>query len=288
VVLNFAQEGMKQPHIFQALNYFYAIGQEFDVVMVMNGFNELYYARRSRQSDWSFVAPTIDQTLPLFHILNESATNVFNADGFYDLLSLKEDKNYYQYKRDSTKSAFLYFIYSAFLLRAESAFVKAYDQFTPKKPKLQSHEVFIDGGPRIPDEDEDSEFGYAVRTWERTALASRSLVEGLLGGVFIQALVPSLYAQPGKFTEKEVKSWPKESPGGAVRDGYPELSAAVKRIQKQNVKFVDFSKIYNGIKENPFCDIYSHLTYKGNMSLAEEFAVQIVYYLKQRDIRNAK
>ncbi len=59
IILNFAAGGMKQPQTLLALNFFLAEGQEFDAVVVLDGFNDAALSYANVEEGYQAGAPSI-------------------------------------------------------------------------------------------------------------------------------------------------------------------------------------------------------------------------------------
>jgi hypothetical protein len=72
VILSFATGGYKQPQQLLILNYFLALGQELDMVVNIDGFNEVALSNLNNKNKVDLAMPSIQHILPLTSLANNS------------------------------------------------------------------------------------------------------------------------------------------------------------------------------------------------------------------------
>lgn len=71
-VLNLGQGGWKQPQQLLALNYFLSLGQRFDVIVNLDGFNEIALGYHNHLSGIDYSLPSAHVLLPLVRLADVS------------------------------------------------------------------------------------------------------------------------------------------------------------------------------------------------------------------------
>ncbi|NEP91448.1 MAG: hypothetical protein F6K18_34220, partial [Okeania sp. SIO2C2] len=71
IILSFASGGYKQPQQLLMLNYFISIGQEFDLVINIDGFNEVALSHQNNQERIDLSLPSIQHILPLTQLASD-------------------------------------------------------------------------------------------------------------------------------------------------------------------------------------------------------------------------
>ena len=72
VLLSFAQGGYKQPQQLLVLSYYLMIGQELDMVINLDGFNEVALSSRNNANRLDISMPSTDHILPLVNLIDQS------------------------------------------------------------------------------------------------------------------------------------------------------------------------------------------------------------------------
>jgi uncharacterized ubiquitin-like protein YukD len=72
IILSFATGGYKQPQQLLILNYFLALGQELDLVVNIDGFNEVALSNLNNKNKIDLAMPSIQHIMPLTNLANNS------------------------------------------------------------------------------------------------------------------------------------------------------------------------------------------------------------------------
>jgi hypothetical protein len=89
IVLNFALAGYKQPQQALVLSYFLSIGQDLDLIINLDGFNEVYHAALNNKHSVDVSMPASSFALPLVDIENDD----LSPEGANVALSILQEKN---------------------------------------------------------------------------------------------------------------------------------------------------------------------------------------------------
>ncbi len=101
IVMDFASGGYKQPQQLLILNYFLAIGQTFDVVINIDGFNEVALSNLNNQGQIDISMPSIQHIQPLTGLANNTLSldlmSLVVSIKVNLLISINHEKNNYLY-----------------------------------------------------------------------------------------------------------------------------------------------------------------------------------------------
>lgn len=287
VVLNYSQGGFKQPQQVQALSYFLTVGQKFDLVVNIDGFNEMALSRVNHKNNIDTSMPSAQHLVPLLALMDSADTNM---DMLYKLLGLRQSElNLMRIERwkSSTRSAGLHMILSAIYTRAskqhpvEQKAINAISR-SLKRPDL----VYLLSLPNtFVMSDSISE---AMDLWLGAAVTMQEICNAR-GIPYLEVIQPNQY-----FTKKEFSAHEQErainedSPyREAVESGYQRLPELVRRMRQENVNVISAVNIFDKIKEQTYADSCCHYNQTGNEILANKVAKSIITLVEGRHITDA-
>lgn len=261
--------GYKQPQQLMALNWLLATGVELDLVLNLDGFNEvaLYPAENpgERRVDPSFPRqwPHLVQDLPA------------------DQLPLGQIA-YCRAERERWARRF-----GRRPLRF-SPLVKLTAALVDRHFRTRLHEAqlamlaapdgtlaFAATGPAPDLADDDAMFHDLAGLWERSSLQMDRTCRGL-GIPYVHLLQPNQYAPDGKpsMTDAErARVWDGKHPfRPGAEAGYPRLREAGKRLAARGVAFHDLTELFSATAEETDEDSCCHLNGRGNELLGAAMA----------------
>ena len=261
--------GYKQPQQLVALNYFLSIGAHFDLVINLDGFNEVALPPYSNVPKGVF---------PFYP--NHWYTRVSTAPD-PELRRLVGEREYLQARRAESARAFqespLRYSASwnlvwrwldqrrrAALARNEAAVV-AYE---PAERSAQTH-----GPPRTYPSDE-AMYADLVEGWRRSSELMDDVCRAQ-GIEYFHFLQPNQYVPDSKSLTAEeqriayVRGSRYEAP---VRSGYPGLVAAGRELEAAGVRFTDLTMLFESVTASTYEDSCCHLNALGNELLAQAVA----------------
>jgi hypothetical protein len=272
-VLGFGRTGGKQPQQLMTIAWLFTLGIVPDVVLDLDGHNELAVASENAERGTNPLYPSIAHWGALALVGGLDRQVIRTAGRELDL-------------RDAIKSA----AGSALrlgLYRSElcSALVRRRIEAL-KAEQLELHESFFralkdsetSGVLRGPPFDPDPEhvIAQSVSAWERDSEMIDELCKAR-GVLYVHALQPALLDPEGKVpTAREAASAQVIGPWKhSVQVGYPLLRAAGNRLTAAGVHFIDTSKVFVGTDGDVFVDS-CHFNQRGNEMLAERLAQEIL------------
>lgn len=284
-VVCLAVSGYKQPQQLLALSFLVYLGAEYDIVINLDGFNEVvlplsdnlpnrvfpYYPRI-----WNFYA----QKGLTPAVMSQMAT----------VMRLEQDREALSatFSRLPLRLSNLgLVVWEQLDRRAERRIQEAYLRLVDTARTGGGEAAF---GP-VPDYENDWHryFGDNAGRWEQASLQMHHLGESS-GFRYHHFLQPNQYVEGSKtFSEEEKRIADIDAYAGrsfpfhpsmrnykwAARNGYPHLIAAGKNLQARGVRFTDLTRMFVDVRETIYDDACCHLNQRGYDMLATEIAREI-------------
>jgi hypothetical protein len=271
-IVSVAMGGYKQPQQLIALNYLLALGAEFDVVLNLDGFNEM--ALYPAENKYKCIAPIFPRNW-FSKMLSLKDKEILNLIGCYYYKTEQKAK----LKQDFEK-AFLSFLPSYRLLHAmrtealESEIASLAHRIRNYVP-VDSR--FAVSGPYSPFDDESSMYKQLTELWYRSSLQMHRLCQSN-DILYLHCIQPNQYVPGTKVLnddERQNAFDPEHPYKPGVERGYPLLLSSGKTLISEGVTFFDLTTIFNEERRTVYCDTCCHLTKLGNDLLAVKLAEAI-------------
>lgn len=274
-VLSFAQGGFKQPQQLLAYDYFRALGQEFDLVVNLDGFNEVALAGRNLGAGVAVEMPSFDHMGGLAAVAGPTG-----AMGSVERM-LRVRVHWRKFARTFNRawsgdgwelklaSGFMvdFLIYKYHLRRYQAELGESSTSAT----KRVGESWIALGAPRGR---EAEELERAVALWARgSELIDRAQKNA--GGAYLHVVQPNQYHATAKvFSDRERSvALSRKSPfAELVRRGYPRLAAGVEPLRRRGVAVVSLLELFDGVSKPVYADDCCHLNGDGQRLLAEAIA----------------
>lgn len=272
-VFSLALDGYKQPQHLFALEYLLLAGADFDVVVNLDGFNEI--ALPFSENVVAGVHPIYPRSWQLF---SRSMTSPEIAEKVVEFHRRKSDYEWWRRHFDfavARHSNLLLLTWSALanwkmrLIRAADTELREILRDAPEQPR--------DVGPPASYPSREALFRDLVRVWrESSSLMSRLCAAR--GIAYFHFLQPNQYVNEAK----PLSEWERThaTTPGPFRDaaelGYPLLIENGAYLKAAGVPFWDLTRLFSGIEETLYSDNCCHLNDEGNRILAERMASFIV------------
>ena len=272
-IVTAAMAGYKQPQQLLALNYLLSLGQHFDMILNIDGFNEVAGPTTANMpknvspyfpSGWYHLADRLPDTAMLERIGSVAV--------------LKEERRSYAKAmlsspvlRWSATAQFLWKGFDSLMAKREADAEIALTKATA------TDDASLDKGLPYAYVNDDRLVKDLVDNWERSSNLMRQLASAR-GIPYLHFLQPNQYVAGSKnFTgqEKTVALNPYSPYKPWVERGYPLLAEAGKRLRKEGVDFHDLSAIFKRIPETVYKDDCCHVNAQGNDLMAEAVATAI-------------
>ncbi|MCP4661428.1 MAG: hypothetical protein GY856_38990 [bacterium] len=275
-VRSFAMGGYKQPQQLIALNYVLALGGHFDMVLNLDGFNDIV------------LAPKGHPGLSPFYPIGWPSRVADLPD--VEAQRLVGEIAYLEYRRmqkiDWCSGAPLSLSPSCYLAwrlsnRRAAARIRHLREALLSRPAKDRG--FLTHGPEGDDATEEQLLRDLAGFWGRSSFQMHSICEGL-GIHYFHFLQPNQYVPSSKNLtrrEKLVAFDPRHPWGPIVPKGYPHLVETGERLVAAGVSFHDMRLVFANVETTVYSDPCCHLNQEGAGRLAAAMARIIIRELEE-------
>ncbi len=273
VVVNAAVPGFKQPQQLLTLSYLLALGAHFDLVLAIDGFNE--------------VALPAAENMPL-GVFPAYPRSWLSLVGEYDE-ELRQALGELAYLRRVRSERADWLLQSP--LRWSFSARLVWDSLDRRLGRrIEKHQEVVtarakDGyrspatqGPPYEAESAERLFQDLTSIWSRSSLAMAALCRGR-DIAYHHVLQPNQYLPGSKplGPEELERAWREDHPyRQPVIDGYPHLIAAGAELRSRGVSFQDLTQVFAGTREPIYLDECCHFNRAGNALLGRAIGAEIV------------
>jgi hypothetical protein len=277
VPLCFAHEGYKQPQQLLILSYFLSIGQELDLAVNIDGFNEVALSplNDARGSDISM--PSVMHMDPLVAVLDQSSLTADKVEALARIQGYRRRLNAAAARANRAWSAALYFVHSRLHAALERQYRDEVQRFDalPSRPDTSmvrvTPKVRPRGGAELPED--------IARGWMRASLLMQQMLSSR-GARYVHVLQPNQYFTTRPFAPGEAEVAVLD--GSPFKPGAEQGYAALERVAasgafaKAGVTFVDGIHAFDSERAPVYIDNCCHYTRRGYEILADAIAAAAV------------
>jgi hypothetical protein len=283
VVVRTALGGYKQPQQLMALNYLLSLGAHFDVVVNIDGFNEIA------------LAPNTHVPRGVFPFYPRDWPELLGQTGDLEAVRLVGRMLYLEELRAHRARQF-----AAPILR-HSVFAttmwRVLDQRLAADVARTWAAVAAHGSSDDVGRRNDASLGPArryatsremyedlVRMWRQSSLQMHQLATAN-GSLYVHFLQPNQYVVGAKrmtATERAIALLPGTSYELSVREGYPLLIEAGQQLRAHGVAFTDLTQVFRDVTEPLYIDNCCHFDRRGNRLVAHAIAAAIADVMARR------
>jgi hypothetical protein len=273
VPLCFAHEGYKQPQQLLILSYFLSIGQELDLAVNIDGFNEVALSplNDARGSDISM--PSVMHMDPLVTLLDQSSLSTGKVESLSRIQGYRQRMNAAADRANRATSAALHFFYS----RLHSVLARQYQDEVRRLDALPSGAgtSMIRVTPKVRSRSETELPDDIARGWMRASLLMQQMLASR-GARYVHVLQPNQYftTRPFAAGEADVARLDASPFKPGAERGYPALERAAGggELTKAGVRFVDGVHLFDAERAPVYIDNCCHYTRRGYELLADAIA----------------
>jgi hypothetical protein len=256
-ILNFAMAGFRQPQQLQTLAYYLSLGQEFDVVINLDGFNEVVTSSRN----W---ASHVEPTYPADTVWGEMGRHLERSNlpltGSHHLLAAYHERA----ETESRRRAEWCRIASCFTITKMAEY---YHQFrhsalgSATRSDVEKVSLFPVIHRYTFDPDIDI-YQYIADRWADSSLAMAKLMDGR-EAIFLHVLQPNQwYRKSGEYKPIDrghIYKWVIDP----VNRGYAAMIERLPRLKAAGVNVLDATLIFKDINNGIYDDDCCHYTKNG-------------------------
>lgn len=265
IVLPFAVGGYKQPQQLLVLSYFLSIGQDIDLAINIDGFNEVSLAYMNYQHGLESSMPSDFILLPMVNL----ATGNLSKDELELTLEILREKENLANSVSSLASSRtatgyeLSWLRSRYLIRSYRENLVKLDQLRiAKGPSGQSF-MQLPAGPTI---SADEALKQMAERWSASSLLMKQLLDQR-NIPYFQFIQPNQYAESRRvFSEKEKAIAFSETsafkPG--AEKGYPLLLIEFGKLRQAGLNAFNAVHVFDDVSEPVYSDNCCHYNEEGN------------------------
>ncbi|MEG4445911.1 hypothetical protein QUB47_29295 [Microcoleus sp. AT9_B5] len=290
VILSFATGGYKQPQQLLILNYFLALGQELDLVVNIDGFNEVALSNLNNKNQIDLAMPSIQHILPLTSLANNSlSTKAMKAT-----IRIQENKARISQGLERLQNCSfaacnaLTSVYVQNLVNNYKTDVIKFEKERTKQKKDDSGSViYINTNKSVlPD---SVAFQEMALNWAKSSIFMHKVLSAS-NVPYFHVLQPNQYYQTKRVfgeAEKQI-AFNKDTPySKSVQIGYPALFKKFPNLEKNNINLVNAVNVFDKTKEAVYVDSCCHYNQAGEVVFSNYVGRSILESLR-KDERNKK
>jgi hypothetical protein len=263
----------------QILTYFLSIGQELDMALNIDGFNEVVFCSNNNRLNVDIAMPSAQHFLPMKDLMDSSTVTGEKLESMWKIHTLKKDLDRVNEKLIHTPLASLYLIYASYgkylYKKYRSRLVQFDTLIKPAKPGTGDSIVNIKYTPAVGDE--PVLLAGVATLWYRTSFIMSRVMTGR-GARYYHFLQPNQYYSEKTFSkeERETALDQQLAYNILVKKGYPVLQKAVEALQANHVNAFSAVGIFDSVKETVYIDKCCHFNRLGNELFADFIAHSII------------
>ncbi|MEG3989146.1 hypothetical protein QUA13_18660 [Microcoleus sp. S28C3] len=291
VILSFATGGYKQPQQLLILNYFLALGQELDMVVNIDGFNEVALSNLNNKNQVDLAMPSIQHILPLTNLANNSlSTKAMKAT-----IAIKENKARINQGLESLQHCSLAAcdaltsVYVQNLVNNYKRDVIKFEKARTKQQKDDSGSVIYINTNKSVLQDSVA-FQEMALNWAKSSIFMHKVLSAS-NVPYFHVLQPNQYYQTKRvFSEAEKQiAFNKDTPyAKAVQIGYPALFKKFPNLEKNNIDILNAVNVFDKTKEAVYVDSCCHYNQAGEVVFSNYVGRSILEALRKDEIQKKK
>jgi hypothetical protein len=277
VVLDFASGGYKQPQQLQILTYFLSQGQQFDLVINLDGFNEVALSPFNRRSDNALAMPSNLHLLPLVNLMDHSTLTPERLESLHRITRLKDRLQLVTTWQHGTLSAAVHLLLGVWSGVLHADYSAEGNRFQQMRAEGAAASLMGIAGLEKTVVDDESMFRSVADGWVESSLLMQQLL-AVRGIPYHHFLQPNQYFTTRVFSEEEqaLAIRKDSSMGDNAANGYPYLLEKAVRLASKGVRFHDATGIFDHEPQPVYADDCCHFNQLGNELLAEFIAEHIL------------
>jgi hypothetical protein len=289
VILSFATGGYKQPQQLLILNYFLALGQELDMVVNIDGFNEVALSNLNNKNQVDLAMPSIQHIWPLANFANNSlSTKAMEAT-----LRIQENKTRINQGLSSLQHCSLAAcdaLISVYVQHLVNNYKTDVIKFEKERTKQQQKDsvIYINTNKSVL---QDSvAFKKIAENWAKSSIFMHKVLSAS-NVPYFHILQPNQYYQTKRVfgeAEKQI-AFNKESPyAKSVQIGYPALFKKFPNLEKNNINILNAVNVFDRTKDAVYVDSCCHYNQAGEVIFSDYVGRSILEALRKDERKKKK
>ena len=278
VPLCFSHEGYKQPQMALVLAYFLSRGQAFDLVVNLDGFNDVALGALNHERGFDASMPSVQHLEPLISLVNQSALTPEKLESLAAIFRDRRRLVDLEGTIGANRLAAVDVVLDRYHRRVLDRYARELGRFSTL-PSNPPENALIQATPPIASRDGAALFEDIAGIWARSSILMHELLT-IRGAIYLHVLQPNqYYATTRRFSEAEAATALSETSPyrRSVEQGYPLLVAAGQsQLQARRVRFLDATRALDREAAPVYMDNCCHYTLVGNYVLADLVAASIL------------
>jgi hypothetical protein len=275
VPLCFSHEGYKQPQQLLTLTYFLSIGQEFDLVLNIDGFNEVALAPINDQRGADISMPSPMHMQGLVNLIDRST---LTPERLRSMASIQEDRDTLDAlatRLSRTRSAAVYTFLDRYYQQTRTRYYTELGRLS-NLPDGAVETSMVRVTPKVATRDREKLFADIATQWAQSSLMMHATLRDR-GVPYFHFLQPNQYFTTRRFDAAESKT--ALNPGSPFKpgaeQGYPALIAVARTLVGKE-PFFNGVGIFDTEPSPVYLDDCCHYTLRGNTLLADFVSTSIL------------
>jgi hypothetical protein len=268
VVLNMAQGGVKEPQQLQILTYFLSMGQRMDLVINIDGYNEVALGGNNHNVGIHASMPFSGYILPLVALMDVTTNDRKSLILWGEIARFKDYASRIGVWQDRMPLASAYSVLNIARYYCLSKVEKSATALEQRPLTEDSAFVSVDKATDTPLG--ENVYGSIAQQWAETSLMMSQILSGR-NLTYVHVLQPNQYVSNHSFSpeEQRIALIPESPKAQFVRDGYPYLVDKIVYLRDNRVNIVNTVPIFDEDNGVVFGDSTCHLNHYGNMLLVK-------------------
>ena len=260
VVLPFAQGGHKQPQQLAILTFFLSLGQEFDLVVNVDGFNEVALSELNRKDRVDIAMPASQIIMSLINLVTDNLTGE-QFDTLHRIQTNKARSFDLFIDADRSRLAITHLVirrYARYLRQLYFQEQQRYEEIKATQTNGQDAWVFVNRSEIVLNQEET--FSQIGLLWARSSL--------LMHDVLTTRKIPYFhFIQPNQYfpaghtfsaAEQTIAHNANSPYIEGVQKGYPALQKSMSLLREKGVEIHDATDVFDTVTEPVYRDDCCH------------------------------
>lgn len=275
IILNFAAGAYKQPQQLMVLSYFLSIGQEFDMVINIDGFNEASMSYINYQDGVDVSMPVSYIMLPLVNLTNQTTPSPKTIETLARINRDRARLNNLARTINGNYLASVNFILEQYHTFIHNRYSQELATLEQVEPDTFSSLIYVN--PADNPMDEATVFERIAQNWANSSIIMNQILTGR-GIPYFHFLQPNQYYSQKIFSQEEARIAlnPNQISKAGVEKVYPRMVEKFDTLRQGGVNFHSGLDIFNDETEAVYGDDCCHYNSLGNKILADFIARAIL------------
>jgi hypothetical protein len=251
------------------LNYYLFIGQELDMVINIDGFNEVALSNINNEHQVDIAMPSRHHLTPLISVIDRTTLTSPKIQALAEINQYKTQANWVAAKMNTAQLAFPYFVF-------KQAYKIFFNQYARERLAFEQLEddaapvSMIYSYPAQSQPDKAVLFRDIASEWVNASLLMNQILKARQIAYF-HFLQPNQYYSKKKFNLREATQAlnPNQPYRSGVENGYPILIAEAQQLSQNQVNFYNMTEIFDQEAAAIYIDDCCHYNQLGNNLLAD-------------------